>query len=341
MSPVDFLASAPHFIDHMAPVYLALPEQDRGDFLITPGKPANQSGDSLMARAARRGIIATSTAADPSRPIVVSAWADHKRARSLGRTRIARMEHGYGQSYSDTHPSYAGGAGCEDVGLFLVPNHHSGDRWRAAYPDARVEVVGCPKLDELPHRGPGRRPVIAVSFHWGIGVASSGPRVEAQGSFAEYRLAVRSLSRTHHVIGHGHPRALAFLGRYWRRFGIPVVEDFADVCRQADLYVCDTSSTLFEFASTGRPVVVVNGSHFRRDVSHGLRYWDAATVGVQCDRPEDLRRTVDRALDDTPEQAAAREAALDLVYAYRTGAAERAAGALRSWARSQTVRAVA
>jgi len=41
---------------------------------------------------------------------------------------------------------------------------------------------------------------------------------------------------------------------------------------------------------------------------------------------------VAEALRDSAKQRAAREKALDLVYAYRTGAAERAAAVLMDWA---------
>jgi hypothetical protein len=37
-----------------------------------------------------------------------------------------------------------------------VPNEYSARAWRASYPDARVEVVGCPKLDDLPAARPTR-----------------------------------------------------------------------------------------------------------------------------------------------------------------------------------------
>ena len=102
--------------------------------------------------------------------------------------------------------------------------------------------------------------------------------------------------------------------------------------RQADLYVCDNSSSLFEFAATGRPVVVLNTPEYRRDVHHGLRFWDAASVGVNCDRPRDLDDAIGQALADAPKQQAARERALDIVYSPRTGGAQLAADALVEWA---------
>jgi hypothetical protein len=333
---IDVLAGEPQFVDHLAPVFLALPDELRGDFIVAPGRRSRISGDGLLGRAARRKVLAVTESEDPTRPVLVASWGDHKRSRQMGRTRIARMEHGIGQSFVDsTHPSYAGGEGCEDVGIFLVPNQPSADRWQAAYPAARVEVVGCPKLDTLPRRRSGPKPVVAVSFHWGLGIPKPGPLVESLGSFPEYKAALSKLAHTHRLIGHGHPRMMPFLERYYRRLRIPVVEDFADVCHEADLYVCDTNSTIYEFASTGRPVVVVNGKHFRRDVVHGLRFdWGPVTnVGVQCDRPEDLTTAVQQALKDTPEQQARREAALDIVYPVRSGAAELAAAALTRWLR--------
>jgi hypothetical protein len=79
-------------------------------------------------------------------------------------------------------------------------------------------------------------------------------------------------------------------------------------------------------------VVVLNRPDYRRHVNHGLRFWDAADVGVQVDRPADLSDAVADALRDDPSRQAAREAALGLVYAYRQGAAKRAADAIMDWA---------
>jgi UDP-N-acetylglucosamine:LPS N-acetylglucosamine transferase len=119
---------------------------------------------------------------------------------------------------------------------------------------------------------------------------------------------------------------------YYRAAGIEFVRDFDEVCRRADVYVCDNSSTLFEFASTGRPVVVMNDVSWRRNVHHGLRFWDAAHVGVNVDRADGLVDAVALALEDRAEQRAARSDALDIVYVYRTGAAAGAA-AIGAWSR--------
>jgi hypothetical protein len=67
-------------------------------------------------------------------------------------------------------------------------------------------------------------------------------------------------------------------------------------------------------------------------MQHGLRFWEAADVGLQCDRPDELGDTIERALADPLRARRNREAALNLVYAYRTGAAKRAADALMAWA---------
>jgi hypothetical protein len=299
---IDFLATSPHYEDHLAPIRAALPERARGEMLHDRPR-----GD--------------------RRPTVCSASRDTRTVIRSGRP-VAVTEHGYGQSYSTSHnQSYPGGHGLGAVGLFLAPNEHAADRWRTEYPKARVEVVGCPKLDTLPMRVPGPGPVIALSFHWGCTVAP-----EAKGAWDFYKRAIPDLALRYQVLGHGHPRLMGTIAGTYRRLGVEVVDDFADVCRRADLYVCDNSSTIYEFASTGRPVVVLNAPWYRRSANHGLRFWDAASVGVQCDDPDDLPAVIEEALADHPEQQAAREAALDLVYSVRRGASQRAADVLLDWA---------
>jgi hypothetical protein len=256
---------------------------------------------------------------------LTASYRDTAQARSTHRRNIVRLEHGAGQSYSDRSPHYAGGDDNECVGLFLVPGPHPAARWRARYPQARVEVVGNPRLDDLPARqvGPGPRPVVAFTFHW------AGGRVPESGTaFAWQRNGVAEVARHFRVIGTGHPRA-QHLPAFYAKQGIDFVPDFADVCRQADVLVADNTSVMFEWAALGRPVVVMNAPWFRRDVHHGLRFWGAARIGPQVDDPEDLVAGVERALTWDEDR---RERAVDLVYSYRSGAAQRAADAIMAWA---------
>lgn len=334
--PIDALAFEEHFLDHLSPIWRALRPELRGDFLVDV---------SLEDRARRKGIEPTLVdgrvirARGPRVPLpdpgpgpvaLVASYGDIKVGRRLGYRRFLFLEHGAGQSYggdrrNGAHGSYAGGEDRDDVPLFLVPNRHSGDRWKAAYPAAEVRVVGCPKLETLPARVPGPGPVVAISFHW-----DSHQIPELRSAFGEYQHVLKDLPRRFSVIGHGHPRA-DWLPRAYRRAGIEFVPDFEDVCRRADVYVCDNSSTLFEFAASERPVVVMNASYYRRNVEHGLRFWSAARVGVNVDGPADLIPGIERALMNRRTDVLDRRAALRQVYTYRDGAVRRAVWAVEAW----------
>jgi hypothetical protein len=318
---LDAIATQTHFVDHLAPVWLALPEEARGTLYIRDRDHAGLPNATREQIPKSRNPTLTASAGD-------LAWS-----RRIGRP-TAIMEHGCGQSFGGgprprNHSSYAGGTS-RDAQLFLHPGPHPAARDRAVHPDARIEIVGCPKLDGLP-RKPERSspPVVAVSFHWNCSVVP-----ETKWALPDFRRHVPNLAETglYEVIGHGHPRASDRLKHWFMEHGIEWVPTFAEVCRRADVYVNDASSTLFEFAATGRPVVVMNPDHYRRNVIHGLRFWEAATVGVQATPKTGLIDPVAEALRDKAAQRAAREKALDLVYAYRDGAAERAAAVLLDWA---------
>lgn len=353
---VNFVAGEPQFLDHLVPVWHALPPEQRGRFLVVAG---------LQKRARRLGInpVADIDETAFAGPTLVAAVSDVHRVEQRGILQIAFIEHGAGQSYggdpaSAHHPSYSGGSGRQSVSLTLCPSRQAADRWRAAYPEMAVRIVGCPKLDDLPERGPGPRPVLAISFHHN---ANNGCP-EGNSAFHHYRPVLPVLAEAFDLIGHSHPRRSHLYRPWFERMGVPFVEDFADVCRRADVYAVDNSSTLFEFAATGRPVVVLNSPDYRRDIDHGLRFEGRATcpitphphfcgaghVGVQVDGPEgvwdkrDYRRVVEAvelAIADPDPVREAREAALKLAYAYRKGAAKRAATALAAWAETRTVAA--
>jgi hypothetical protein len=302
---IDALATEPHFAAHIRPVWDALPIH--ADFLTTEGPAGARISDT----------------------VIVASYGDHKRARAMGYQRIVRMEHGAGQSYagdpqSASVPNYAGGRDADDVGLFIVPGPHPAARWQAAYPAARVAQVGLTKA--LPGLEPGDRPVVALSFHFAAYLGCP----EGDGALRWYRNAIPQLAKRYALIGHAHPRHASRVRPWFARSGVPFVTDFEEVCRRASVYACDNSSTLFEFAATGRPVVLLNGPHYRRSVEHGLRFWEAAHVGIQA-QPATVIAAIDRALEDRADEQRARAHALELVYSQPTGGAQLAAAAIGDW----------
>lgn len=334
---VDFVAGEPHFLDHLYPIWEALPEERRGTICLSQSGPASARPGVLLEYAQRRRMQAVRAFHNRAEfhqflmqrhgPVVTAAVVDLAVSNFTGRPQVF-AEHGAGQSYSNRHCSYAGGDKHRDfVRLFLCPNEAAAERNRAFYPEVPALAIGCPKLDAW-HREPPKLPedppVVALSFHWDCRVAP-----EARSAFPHYRTALRGLGRDFRLLGHGHPRILQRLAATYRACGIEVVGDFCEVVRRADCYVCDNSSTLYEFASLDRPVVVLNAPWYRRGVEHGLRFWEAANVGVQCDEPEALPAAIRRALRDRREQRAARRAAVQQAYAYCDGqAAARAAEAI-------------
>ena len=229
MAALDAFASSPWYIDHLRPVWLALPPEARGRLYV-----------SAKSIDAAKGLPGVTLSPPVGRgPILTLSYADYRAAVMIGRLHIALGQHGAGQSYSNDGPAYPGGRGQERASLFLVPNEHSAQRSRRAYPRAQVEIIGCPKLDTLPRKERDGEPVIAFSFHW-----DSRTIPELRSAWSYYQRAVLDVARHHKVIGHAHPRTLSMIGRWYRKVGIETVASFEDVLRRADVYCCDNSVRL-------------------------------------------------------------------------------------------------
>jgi glycosyltransferase involved in cell wall biosynthesis len=322
VTAVAFTGRMRHFIDHLAPVW----REVGGDFWV-PLK--------LKEHAHRLGVPAVGYDGDaPPIPTdiltVCAARGDYFRLKGP----VVYMAHGNGQGFATgEHNGYAGGTGLDRVVRFLSPNEHNAAAWRRSYPNVPVDVVGCPKLDDLPprrFRERGSRPVVAISFHWDTKQAGNKVR-ETWSAWRHYRRAVEGLVRSkrpYDLIVHGHPRMQNGLARWSRKLGVEWVPDFRDVLARADLYVNDCSSTLYE-AATVMPVVVLNIPEYRREVEHGLRFWEFADVGLQVEKPAELGDAIWRALTDPPEIRERREAIVAEVYPHRGEAAKRAAEAIR------------
>lgn len=333
MNPIDAFASARQYLDHIAPVWCALPAERRGHFYV----PYRLAG-----RARAAGVTASELmigrAPGSWPPILIAAYADlrdHKHRPGI------LLEHGAGQTYSNADPSYPGGEGRESAVLFLCPNGRVAMENLRRYPDARTAVVGCPKLDRYTERSqdlgqccppvpgdatPHAGGVVAFSFHWECRVAP-----ESRSAFPHFRQAVAELAGSGCVqlLGHGHPRAWGQLEPFWRSIGVEPVSEFEEVLDRADLLVCDNSSAIYEFAATGRPVLLLDAPWYRRDVEHGLRFWQLADVGLHCSEAAMLQTDVFRALQDPAEVSQRRRSVVRQVYAGLDGrAAARAVAAI-------------
>ena len=243
----------------------------------------------------------------------MAGYPDLFRARRLGYGPFVLMQHGAGQSYhgdrrSAGNQSYAGAKDHDDVVLFIVPGPDPARWWAARYPDARVCIAG--NVKPLPAREGGRSRVVAVTFHWPCALIP-----EVGSAWREFRDATAALAERWTVLGHWHPRWGSILRAWYAGHGIEPVADLADVARRSDVLIADNTSALYEYAATDRPVIVLNSRRYRRDVHHGLRFWDASFVGLQVDDPARLAEAVTTAYMDPPGLAADRRAAVGLVYA--------------------------
>ena len=114
-----------------------------------------------------------------------------------------------------------------------------------------------------------------------------------------------------------------------QRLGIRLEPSWQEVLESVDLFVTDNSSTLYEFAATGRPVVALNPPWYRRSVRHGLRFWQHVP-GLQVHDLTSLNATVAEAMTDPPAAQAVRREAVLAAFTWLDGrATERAVQAIR------------
>lgn len=314
---IDVLASQPHYVDHLAPVWQALPEEHRGVFVAVAG---------ARARADALGIWTAEGLEPTVRLTLVASHADYVEAFERRSRPVAYLNHGVGQSWRDARgrliPSGCGEAR-PGVRLFLTPGPHATSVTQEANGvGANISMVGSPKVEALRESPAPVEPLLVYSTHWDHKVVP-----EAKSVFSRYLPAL--CHAPVRVALHAHPRVAGYVRAHADGLGIEFIESFQEVCECATVYATDSSSTLFEFAALDRPVVVLNGPTYRRDHSHGLRFWEAANVGVQVDHAEAFPAAVTEALLDSPERREARAAALRLAYREFDGhAARRAVTAL-------------
>lgn len=309
MKVTTYAGSLPHFVSHLAPIYLALPDEIRGPF-YAKGR--------AVPRARQLGIDVTEGLPRRLEGIVmVASYEDH---RAVGPQPTILVNHGAGQRYSGDinaadHPAYSGGEGRERVALFLSPSEADAEICRRG--GARACAMGVPYLDRY-HSGPQRErnspPVVVISFHHDAHTCN-----ETRSSYGHYREHLIELSRRKDelpftLMAHAHPRWGPYIERFWKRLGVPFIQEFDDVLGMADCYVIDNSSSGPEIASIGTPIVWTSAPWYRPWVNHGGRFWEWTEGIPHIDEPEQLLPAIGCALADLPPHRTARERMVRSVY---------------------------
>lgn len=310
---VDFIATREHYVDHLLPLWRELAPEERGCFFVPP---------ELYPRLVAQGVPVNG---ELQRDVVVAAsWPDIRGARAQMKV---LMEHGVGQTYheSNFNPHYAGAPGRGSVDLFLAPNQRVLDLNKKATPLSMHELVGSPRMDRWFTTPGAPKDCVAISFHWRCRLVN-----ECQSAFDHFKPAILPLSKSVRLVGHSHPTLWNEASGWYHRNGINHLRHFESIINLCSVYICDNSSTIYEFAALDRPVVVLNSPAYRRNLNHGLRFWEYADVGIQCNDPIDLVRCVDKAREDPPEVAERRREITEALFPVRDGTASaRAAEAIR------------
>jgi len=271
---IDLVASEPHYRDHLLPIWNALPAELRG--IDWGGGPAERNGHVLM----------------------VAGYSDVKRHPHHP---VVYVEHGAGQSYIDldiaVRPFYSGGGQHRNVIGYVCPNDEVAGRWQSRYPDKPTAVVGCPRLDpwHAGDRGECDPRTVAITFHWDAQFTGVPETASAFGYYLPHMVGIieRLRNKGWTILAHAHPRHTA-LANFWRQpeikdLGATFVESSDGVLDRAGVLIADNTSVQAEFLSLGRPVVWLNHPSYRRDVSHGGRFWQWPTLGgAQVDTGAEL-----------------------------------------------------
>ncbi len=315
---LDCLITHQYYWPHIAPIWNALPVSERGVIYASEGInfpdaiPYTDMGDC------------------GHNPILCAAYGDAFRAVEFDSNRpVILMEHGIGLTPSDK-AAYCSGTSesRKKMAMFLLPNQYSANK---AHPDLKHiphVVIGMPKLDYLAgelqkkHVMP-EKPTIAIAFHHG----DKNSRPPEQGSAWEHYINyLPEVARKFNVIVHCHP--LSNLKETYDRLGLKYVEDFKDVMAQADIYVNDCSSTMYEFLATGKPVVILNAPWFDRKVERGLRFWDYTNIGTQVNEPIELIPAIEETIRNPDGYKAQRQRAVSDLLPFIGSSAQRAAEAV-------------
>lgn len=214
------------------------------------------------------------------------------------RYNLILMEHGCGQYYDIRHYFWGRQHGLRkfmhSVKYMLCPNECLANKIKKHNPKLKTYITGSPKLDRYTkQKTNNQRPLIVFSWHWECKVIP-----ETTGGFNYWKGCLIEIGKKYNIALHGHPRIQRDVKIFARDNDIEHIESFDEVLVRADVYACDNSSTLFEFAAIDKPVIVLNNPWFRKDIEQGMRFWEYADIGVQCDDISDIEEAINKAIED-------------------------------------------
>jgi hypothetical protein len=277
----------------MLPIWDCLPEDVRGE-ILDPRKPQ-------VHRLPADDVIMVGGAIDLD---------------GQQRQRYIYVEHGAGQTYEGlndhTRMYYPGGHHPENVVGYVAPSQRVADLWgRPAI------AVGCPALDKLWAPGWNWKRAAAITFHFdGIRICPEA-RSARPHWFDELHSIVGWLRGYGlEVIGHRHPRDRD-APEIWQRLGVEFVDDPDEVLERCSILVADNTSLLYEAAALGKHTFVLNAPWYRKDVHHGMRFWDHVP-GPQFDDIFELQKAEPCSAHTNDRDKL--QAVADYAYALRPGA---------------------
>lgn len=326
-SRVVAFGAEPQYIDHVSTSLHQLHPDAMGPVVVPEScaEAALRRGHAIIPYPDRHPETVSSAVmhyAHPAQSVaLVASKTDQLAAQKMG-FMVVRCEHGIGQTYldGDASGSYAGSVMHGSLFAFHAPGHHPYKRQRSAAPHVLAQRVGCPWLDSVPHKMDPKeaagRPV-GFGFHW-----NNTARPETSRTWDWWLNAIREVATQREVWATCHPRDYKDFAEQVRQRNIPVnlTSDLREMHRRVGVFCADNTSALYLMAALGHPVVVLNHPSYRDYMEHGLRFWDAADVGVQCGDTQDLLEAIEEAEQCNEEDLFYREEALKWVFFRQKGA---------------------
>lgn len=265
--------------------------------------------------------------------MVVASNSDLDSIRGKVGTRpIVLVEHGAGQTYSGAG-AYSDGGDLRGCSLILAPGPYSLAKRRRFCPTVKIVMVGLLKLENLlavredgeEARRASDVPTVVFGWHWDCKTCP-----ESRATWPRWIEAVAKMAADDmgwNVLGHAHPREWHRILPFYQEWGIQTVKRFDDAMAKADLYVVDNSSTAFEAAALGVPVLLLDSPVYQK-ARHGLRFGVEGAAFRHCSEPSLLHEACLKTHAESKTVVQAQYSVLDRVYSPALGGPAKAAEAI-------------